>query len=762
MAQVINDPFRNAGDIGEALGGSVSTGLRHLINTKLENKQRQPIVNSLVQMGIDPHAADYISRQPSAIQQKLLQDYSGAGQQQFGMQQQPQGFQMQGQQPQQQMQEQYQPEQYPQHGGGQFQQGQAQAQTSPFGGKKREEFAQKQKLAEQKAINARYAPYIKESNKGLENADAMIEQLEAFLRLDATGKVASGLKSAIVPERFMNAETQEAIKASNTMAGLLSQQSGVQTGFKIKYAETQKPNINMNPVARRHVAENLLKEARAVKLKGEIRNQLIEQNDYEIPRGLDVMVDKKYKEYQKNPASLLSDIQDAQENQQQAQSQEQNQQGEQQPQYNTEEESPLGSVVRRGLSAPARAAEAIAGFPGDLASLGLGAANWATSGATPTYEDVQKKLPVSLPTSQQLQEATGRATKGYTNPQGKAEETIDNVVGIVAGLWGPSFLKPKLINGLAKILSPKGVKVAATTLMPFSGTTWQKALKIGAAGEAGSLGAEALGAGPAGQGAAKFAFMTMAGLHGTKGKLKEAQKSAYAARDAVVEGPLSKKNTMPINSTIKKVKDFIAKTERGAHTDKDIILDVAKQVESGLEKSKGLAADVGLQERAGVADVLTQKKHINQRYGLATRQYVSGDKYLPESARGELGELGRILEEPLEAYGKKVPEFGMNHAYGNDIQKGLAYEKNAEEFFQGSSMFSTNIGSYVTKVLLKMAGNVGAKKFMEAVHLIKDSPVAMQYYKEAMIAAAQGATTAATKAAVKLDREIQRIEKKNQ
>ncbi len=744
--QIIDDPNRNP-SLGKSIGRGVTTGLKSLLDAKIADKHRQPIVNSLMQIGVDPHSADYISRQPSEVQQKLLQDYSGAVQQQMPQQQ---GIE-QYQQPQA-----YQAQSYPQHGGGQYQQGQAQA--TPFGGKKREEFAQKQRLAQQNAINRMSAPFMKKSSAAIENAENILREALRLKELKAGGNVSSGLAGRR-PLFLQSSDSEQYEKSGNALAQMLAQSgTGVPTGFRIKFAQSQKPGLGMQSRTQDELTDRIIEEAQKIIAKGEIRDRLIEENGYEIPANLETLVNKQWKEYQKNPLRLVEDIRQSE----QQSEQEQSQQSAPSEQYDTSQESPLGSVVRRGLSGVARAGEALVGAPGDIASLGLGAANWASGGATPTYEDIQKKLPVSLPTSQQLHEATGRATKGYTNPQGTTEESIDNVVGIVSSLFLPSKFKPSFIKGLGRILNPSSAKVAGNVLMPFSGSTWQKALKVGLAGEAGSRSAEALGAGPAGQGATKLAFMTLAGIHGTRAKIQEAQKSAYAARDAVIEGPLSQKNTIPIDKTIDKVKAFVAKTSRGSAPDRELMLDIAGKVEKGLEKSKALANAEGFPGKAAVADVLTQDKQMNKWYGLGSKQHVAGEQFLPKTARADIAELGRILDEPLAKYGEKYPQFGKNHALGNDLQKGLAYANQADTFFKGGGLMSTSLKSFVAKTLLKGAGKIGAQKAAEAFQLISKSPVAMKYYKEAMIAAAQGNSLAAIRAAVKLDNEALRLEKKSE
>src|SRR6185369_14441991 len=100
-------------------------------------------------------------------------------------------------------------------------------------------------------------------------------------------------------------------------------------------------------------------------------------------------------------------------------------------------ESLGGAALRTGLRTAARIGEAAVGLPGDIAQAALGAANYVSGGAVPTYGQVQEKLPISLPTSENVKQFQEKATGEYLKPQGENEQTWDDFVGLVTQLAIP-------------------------------------------------------------------------------------------------------------------------------------------------------------------------------------------------------------------------------------------------------------------------------------------------------------------------------------
>ena len=103
----------------------------------------------------------------------------------------------------------------------------------------------------------------------------------------------------------------------------------------------------------------------------------------------------------------------------------------------------------------ARAGEAVAGLPGDIASLAGTVGNLVSGGNLPTYEDVQEKLPISLPTSSQIREGlTKRITGEALEPKNWVESLADDVVGDFATMTGLGLKAPAMMGKVGKLLFP--------------------------------------------------------------------------------------------------------------------------------------------------------------------------------------------------------------------------------------------------------------------------------------------------------------------
>lgn len=752
MVQIINDPNKNS-SFTKGLGQGVITGLRNLLDEKIANKQRQPVVNNLQGMGIDRHAAEYISRQPSDVQAKLLQNYTGPAQTQQSQQ--------------------YQQSEYPQHGGGQ--QIQQQGQQGPrqsysaFGGQKQAENAEKQKLAEQKVINASQKKFLDTSSKAMENARLVLDEALRLKELKSTGKVSNGIAGRR-PLFLQNSESEQYEKSGNTLANMLAgSQGGVPTGFRIKFALTQKPGLGQRSDTQDALTERIINEAQEVITKGEIRDMLIEENNYETPRGLEQLVNKRWREYKKNPQLLVDDKEQSKQRaieqgfNPEEESPQQEQQAAQQ-EYDTSQESPLGAIARRAVSGVSRAGEAVAGAPGDILSAGLGVGNYLTGGAIPSYGQVQEKLPISLPTSENIKEFVDRGSKGYTKAQGSIEESIDNVVGTVASLFLPTKFKIPIVKNLEKVLNPKNAKIASNVLMPFSGTSWKKALGMGVAGEVGARGAEALGGGGLAQGATKLAFMAAAGTAGTKKALTDRMKEAYDQRDASIAGPLTKQNTVSSQGVLHKLNNVKNEIGNLPAPEQEKILDITNKLVKGIENvvdnPRIIASHEVLKNSIPVKTLVDAKKSLNDWYHLSTQERVAGEKFLSKDGRRYVDQLYKVVSEPLEQYGLKHPEFGANQALGDDIYRGIAKASQVKDIFNSTSM-SSSLTSLVAKKLFSLGANLGIRQSGEVIQLFRHSPVAKKAYMDALKFAAEGNSLAAIREAAKVDKEAIRLKNRN-
>jgi hypothetical protein len=730
MAKIFNDPNANP-SLLRGLGEGVVTGLKGILEHKVAETQRGKVAQELMRSNVDPDMASYISRQPADIQQKLLANYTPRGQDQM------QQGQQQGA--------------YPQHGGGQpTQQG-----YSPFGGQKQAENAEKMRLQQQKQVDLQSRPYMKSSSGAIGNAQKVLDEALRLKELKATGSVSNGIAGRR-PLFLQTSESEQYEKSGNALAQMLAgSQGGVPTGYRIKFALSQKPGLGMQSKTQDELTDRIINEAQAVITKGEIRDMLIEENGMEIPKGLEQLVEKRFKQYGKNPQLYQDDKQEsrqrAEENgygqQQGGEQGEQQPQQEEQPQYNTENESPLGTIARRGISGLARAGEAIVGTPGDITQLGATAANYLTGGAIPANG--------LLPTSESLKGHVGRLTKGYTNPTSETEKTIDDVVGTVASLFLPSKLKAPLIKNFAKVLNPERAVKAANLIMPYSGTSWKRSLGMGLAGEAGAKGAEALGGGTLTQAGSKLAFMMAAGTKGVKPRLEQTMKNAYKEADEAISGSLTKTNSYPSQGILKQIENTKHKIKGLPAPEQAKILEIVDQVEEGISEAvknpRIIATHEVLKNSVPIKTLYEQNKALNDWYHLSTAERVSGEKFLSKDGRRYVNDLQQAISEPLNKYAASHPKFGAPKALADDIYRGLAEAAKVKDFFTSSGM-SQSITSLIAKKVFQYGANLGIRQTAEVVQFLRHSPEAMKAYKSALLEASKGNEAGALAEITKLNK----------
>ena len=702
MVQVIRDPYATKTQgLGASAGRGLSAGLENILNSKIEAMKRKPIAEELQQMGVHPRDAAYISRLPAKDQLTALERLRGGGEQQSSNQQQ---YSDMGQGPNQSQQ------QSPQG------QGQQPYRSALIGSRERT------------PAQLKHDDSLVSSQQNLED---IVSTTDRMLKTLGTGKLSLGVlpgyKASLAPS-WLDPESELFDKDSAHIVNLTSADlKGVPSQFRVRLIEKEKPGLRHSS----SVNEQILK-----RLNSDARTKL-------------GTLSRRYPQI-----GQLAQPGEQQEFGQQGPVEQQPEQG-QQP---GSSEAPLAKAARLGVRTASRAGEAVLGAPGDVGATVLGIGNWATNGVIPSYGQLQEVLPFLPPTSDDIKQFVGKATGGYTNPRGGLEETVDNVASTVASLFLPSKFKSLFAGNLAKVISPKAAERAANIVLPFSGVSIKKALGLAAAGEGASLAASALGAGPLGQAGAKLAAMTLASTGTPKQLLTSKMKEAYDASDKSVAGPLSIKNTIGINPTLTKINEFKSKVRRSASPNKDQILGITNEIEKGLKESRGLAAKKGFKVRASVADVVNQKKSLNEWYGLSTNQRVAGEQFLSPSARKYITELGNILEQPLAKYGETNHTFGANRALANDLYAGLANPLKVGGFIKGlGGSFTSSLQSYVVKALFKQGVASAADRLSAWNQLATKSPQAVQLYWDALKAAGEGNAAAFVKSAARLDKEALRV-----
>ncbi len=691
--------------VAHNIGGGIASGLNALLEHKAKTMRLENI-------GIAPEHAAYIASLPPKEQFEAVRIYQRPGQGQ-GTQGMPQGQGMQG-------------AQGPQMGGTPPGQGQQQGFQNHFGGA--------QTPAQLKHADALTA--------GQQNLEDIISTTDRMRKTLQSKKVGSGVISTIGAKfapNWLGKETELFDKDSAHVVNLTSADlKGVPSVFRVKLIEKEKPGVQHSYAVNEQILDRLNRDARAKLKTLQRRNPWLAQygNEEGVAQG-----------YQPEQGGEFAP-------------------GETEQQYEQQqapEESILGTLARGGVRTAARVGEAIAGTPGDILGAGAGLANYVTGGSFPSYGQIQEKLPVSFPTSEQLKEFTGNATRGYTNPQGGLEEGIDSAVQTFASLFLPSKLKPSVVSNLSKVLSPTATKIASNVILPFSGVSAGKALAMTAAGEAAEGLTGAVGGGPIAKAGAKLVAMSLAGTAGGKHALENKMQASYDAAQSALGTQRNVKNTVKSGPITRKLETLQRDLKKVSIPNKDLVKSILDENVDGLKASlRSTQSNKAIKGRIPVNDLIEKKKALNQWLALGYEQRVAGDKFLGKDARIWVDKIADVYRENLAKYGKSNPKFGEPFVLAEDIFKGLKDTQNVNQFVAklGSPM-GFGLKSYVAKQLLingilKPATKAGASVISGVI----TNDTIRKHYSDLLKAAAQNSVPEFKRVLAKLDKEAYRIEKK--
>ncbi len=408
-----------------------------------------------------------------------------------------------------------------------------------------------------------------------------------------------------------------------------------------------------------------------------------------------------------------------------------------------------GLALRTGLRTAARVGETVAGLPGDIANLGFGAANYLTSGAVPTYQQVQEKLPISLPTSQNIKEFHEKATGEYLKPQNTAEEIGDEFVGLVSALISPA-------KGVAGLTSASKIGKALSKA--------PKAAKIAGAAIGGSQAIKALGGSEFAQEGTKLGIMLASGLPGGRKALGEKAKEAYAVVDAIPETVTHK--VPGLESSVHKLQKYIGighLTE-----DKKAMQEFLESVEGSLEKGTKRtykAGRVSVDRAIPIKELVQLEKDANQ---------LLRDHKFPKQAKPYLSTLKKEIESTLTEYGQTNKPWLEAYQESKDIYRGLHSRSMINQFLEDHTSVQNLLKSNFTKGLLfggsiyapgktvaSAAVGTVAKQAIKGVDLLINSKNARKYYADALKAALEDNKNAFAQSAKKLDHEAVKFEKEN-
>lgn len=111
----------------------------------------------------------------------------------------------------------------------------------------------------------------KRADLAIDTADQMEAIATEMLSLLETGNVLEGWKGGVTPIYLQNDETQQFEALSNELASLLASRSGVATNFKIKLAQSMKPNLRQSTNTQKKLAEKILETSDQFRNKAQER-----------------------------------------------------------------------------------------------------------------------------------------------------------------------------------------------------------------------------------------------------------------------------------------------------------------------------------------------------------------------------------------------------------------------------------------------------------------------------------------------------------
>jgi len=293
--------------------------------------------------------------------------------------------------------------------------------------------------------------------------------------------------------------------------------------------------------------------------------------------------------------------------------------------------SNIGKQGKALSSAFGRGVEGLAGVPGDLASLGISAANFAANKLTGHEIPGSQKVQEYLPGHENLR----KAGKYLFGNEFEPENGEDSFWDKVASDFG-SYLSP--VGGATKI-----------------GTAATRAL----AGNVASEGAKAAGFGQTGQAIAKLVTNLGSMFPGSTRYFNNKSAQAYdAAKAAIPEGAITNAKDLEKN-LFDFEKEFVFKGDSSTP---------AKQF---LKQRVNAIGNKIANDNVSVEEIWELKRDFNQLW-------KNGE--VPQEAKHAFGKLINTLGDTLQEYGKDNIEFGKNFNLAEDIYKGFRQMDDISKF----------------------------------------------------------------------------------
>lgn len=300
----------------------------------------------------------------------------------------------------------------------------------------------------------------------------------------------------------------------------------------------------------------------------------------------------------------------------------------------------------------------------------IAAANYLSGGAIPTVAGVEESLPIELkpsytpfPTVEQAQEVTKRLTGQTFEPRGIFEETIQDIAADLGGAL-PAIFSGKLPFG--------------KTLGRLAGY----AARSGAGNAAKQI-TKAFGGNETAQGLAKLAFMVAPSQGVTRRNLSELQKESYKKAKETAVG--AKEGATKLKQATDKI---FSEVSKGDVPGKNFLKERIRSVDDAIVGAN--------RPMISVEDAWRLKKDLNAHLA---------SKDIPEKTVPYVKRLVTNLNEVLQDFGKKVPEFGENFNRGEDIHAGLESLGTVSKFLKEQVGLKQVIKNPALKFVLFGAGH---------------------------------------------------------
>jgi len=416
------------------------------------------------------------------------------------------------------------------------------------------------------------------------------------------------------------------------------------------------------------------------------------------------------------------------------------------PDVSPKQEGTLDYLGRSAARTGVRAAESIAGLPGDVSQSLYNIGNYVSGGFIPNAQQVRDfskehpiistllaplTAPAFIPGSQDIKQAHESFTGDYFKPQTPAEEFYDSIIGDAASLFVP------------EVLIGKGIK-AGGSLIGKAG----KALGLATAGNTASKTVEQLGGGPLSQGIAKFTAMTLP--YGATGRIKQSYNNSYKLADEAIAKSDFAKKPASLHYLIKDAdqikKSVVGNKEAGA------VNNLVQDIKDSFIKTKNGKTSY----QANLKELVDLKHNLNSHY-------QSG---LSPLIKNKISDLGKLVDDKIKMVGKNVPGFlepysNAQALFGEYAQasklinkiKGVAKSSSpVHKILASVPGIGVGYAGYGVPAAITGAGIYGTFEAARMFNLLKNSPQAAKIYRNMFENAATGSSAAIARDVAKLDK----------